>query len=132
MYISDLFKEKESYIGKTVTLSGWVRNHRKQKNMGFIDFYDGTIFNLLQLVYDTSRADVQEAASVLKVGCCAKVTGKVVVNDNTGSIEIELDSAEILGSCEEDYPIQPKRHSLEFLRENAYLRPRTRLFQAVF
>ena len=132
MYISELFQKKDDYLGKVVTLSGWVRNHRKQKNMGFIDFYDGTAFNLLQLVYDTSNAKVQDIASVLKVGCCAKVTGEVVVNEGNGSIEIALSEAEILGTCEEDYPMQPKKHSLEFLRENAYLRPRTRLFQAVF
>ncbi len=132
MYISDLFQNKEAYVGTTVTLNGWVRNHRKQKNMGFVDFYDGTIFNLLQLVYDASDASMQEAASKLKVGCCAKVTGKAVISEFNGNLEIELSDVEILGNCEEDYPIQPKRHSLEFLRENAYLRPRTRLFQAVF
>ncbi|MBP5242512.1 MAG: asparagine--tRNA ligase, partial [Clostridia bacterium] len=132
MDIKELFDNREEYLGKEVTLNGWVRNHRKQKSMGFIDFYDGTIFNLLQVVYDASNADVQAAASKLKIGSCARVTGKAVLNQNNGSVEIELSSAETLGECAEDYPLQPKKHSLEFLREHAYLRPRTRLFQAVF
>ncbi len=132
MYINDLFAQKSTLLGTVVTVNGWVRNHRKQKNMGFIDFYDGTIFELLQLVYNTADTAVCEIAKTLKVGCCAKVSGVLVQNERSGALEIELTDAEILGGCEEDYPLQPKRHSLEFLRENAYLRPRTRLFQAVF
>ena len=132
MYICDLFNNKEEYIGKVVKLNGWVRNHRKQKNMGFIDFYDGTIFNVLQVVYDSASPEFQGLVNTVKVGCCIEVEGKVVVNENNGSIEISPINVEIKGECDEDYPIQPKRHTLEFLRENAYLRPRTRLFQAVF
>ena len=132
MYICDLFNNKEEYIGKVVKLNGWVRNHRKQKNMGFIDFYDGTIFNVLQVVYDSASPEFQGLVNTVKVGCCIEVEGKVVVNENNGSIEISPINVEIKGECDEDYPIQPKKHSLEFLRENAYLRPRTRLFQAVF
>lgn len=132
MYISELIERKDELIGKSVEISGWVRNHRKQKNMGFVDFYDGTVFSLLQLVYDTSNEEVSKIAGALKVGCCAKIWGKPTINANNQSVEINLEKVEILGECDEDYPIQPKKHSLEFLRENAYLRPRTRLFQAVF
>lgn len=132
MYIGDLYRDREKYIDSTVELSGWVRNHRKQKNLGFVDFYDGTSFRTLQLVYDTSNTQLADIASTLKVGCCAKVSGKALVNPNNGLIDINLETVTILGECDEDYPIQPKRHSLEFLRENAYLRPRTRVFQAVF
>ena len=129
MFISELISKKQEYIGKTVELKGWVRNHRKQKNIGFIDFYDGTSFSVLQVLYN---ADEEQSAASLKVGCCAAVTGKVVINPNNGNIELELISSKLFGECDDDYPIQPKKHSLEFLRENAYLRPRTRLFQAVF
>ena len=132
MYIGELLAKKEEYIGQAVTVNGWVRNHRKQKNIGFVDFYDGTTFGVLQLVYDASDENLKKPAGLLKVGSCAKVTGTVVLNDWNGTIEISLTDVEVLGECDDDYPIQPKKHSLEFLRENAYLRPRTRLFQAVF
>ncbi len=134
MDIRELFTKKEELLGKSVTLSGWVRNHRRQKAMGFVDFYDGTTFEVLQVIYNPEAVSEALKADIaaLKVGVCAAVTGKVVENINHGTLEVELEALSILGDCAEDYPIQPKKHSLEFLRENAYLRPRTRLFQAVF
>ncbi len=134
MDIRELFAAKAELLGKSVTLSGWVRNHRKQKKMGFLDFFDGTAFDLLQLIYDAEGGDptMLSVLSELKIGSCAEITGTVVENVNNGSVEILLSAIRVLGDCAEDYPLQPKRHSLEFLRENAYLRPRTRLFQAVF
>ena len=134
MDIRELFAKKEEFLGKEVTLHGWIRNHRNQKKMGFLDFYDGTIFDLLQLTYnaETASPDMMAALSALKIGSCTEITGTVVPNERNHTIEIELSSLRVIGECAEDYPLQPKRHSLEFLRENAYLRPRTRLFQAVF
>ena len=134
MDIREFFSKREELLGQEVTLSGWVRNHRNQKKMGFLDFYDGTAFDLLQLVYyaESENKEMLLALSHLKIGSCVKITGKAVKNENNGSVEIELSDLTVIGECAEDYPIQPKRHSLEFLRENAYLRPRTRLFQAVF
>ncbi len=134
MDIREFFAKREELLGQEVTLSGWVRNHRNQKKMGFLDFYDGTAFDLLQLVYyaDSENKEMLLALSHLKIGSCVTITGKAVKNENNGSVEIELSDLTVIGECAEDYPIQPKRHSLEFLRENAYLRPRTRLFQAVF
>ena len=134
MDIRELFAKKEEFLGKVVTLHGWIRNHRNQKKMGFLDFYDGTTFSLLQLTYnaETASPDMMAALSALKIGSCTEITGTVVPNERNHTIEIELSSLRVIGECAEDYPLQPKRHSLEFLREHAYLRPRTRLFQAVF
>ncbi len=134
MDIRELFAKKEEFLGKEVTLHGWIRNHRNQKKMGFLDFYDGTTFSLLQLTYnaETASPDMMAALSALKIGSCTEITGTVVPNERNHTIEIELSSLRVIGECAEDYPLQPKRHSLEFLREHAYLRPRTRLFQAVF
>lgn len=128
MNIKQVLAERQSLIGKEVEICGWVRNHRQQKSIGFIDFYDGTVFNPVQLVYEIGKVDTVG----VKVGACLQVVGKVVLNERNDSIDIELSSVTILGTCDDDFPIQPKRHTLEFLREQAYLRPRTRVFQAVF
>jgi len=132
MYINELLANRDKLVGSQVELNGWVRNHRRQKNIGFVDFYDGTAFSPVQLVYDLNAAGMAEIASTIKVGACLKAVGKVVINERNNSIDIELTSVQLLGACDDDFPIQPKKHTLEFLRENAYLRPRTRVFQAVF
>ena len=118
--------------GQEVTLLGWIRNHRKQKGIGFIDFYDGTCFKNPQVVYDGQLPNY-EAVQALHVGSAVRVTGKVVPSyKDPETPEIQATEIVLEGDCPEDYPLQPKKHSLEFLREIAYLRPRTRLFQAVF
>lgn len=118
--------------GQEICLQGWIRNHRKQKNMGFIDFYDGTCFKNPQVVYDSSIADFA-TVSALRVGAAITVRGKVVPSyKDPTTPEVQASTIVLEGDCPEDYPLQPKRHSVEFLREIAYLRPRTRLFQAVF
>ena len=118
--------------GTTVTLRGWIRNHRKQKNMGFIDFFDGMCFKNPQVVYDSAIADFDNIQS-LRVGAAITVTGTVVPSyKDPTTPEVQATEIVLEGDCPEDYPLQPKRHSVEFLREIAYLRPRTRLFQAVF
>ena len=118
--------------GQQVKLQGWIRNHRKQKNMGFIDFFDGTCFKNPQVVYDNNINEF-EAIQALRVGAAITVVGTVVPSYKDPTTP-EVQASEIIleGDCPEDYPLQPKRHSIEFLREIAYLRPRTRLFQAVF
>ena len=118
--------------GQTVCLQGWVRNHRKQKNMGFIDFFDGTCFKNPQVVYDSNIADF-ETVQTFHVGAAITVTGTVVPSyKDPTTPEVQASQIILEGDCPEDYPLQPKRHTVEFLREIAYLRPRTRLFQAVF
>ena len=132
MDVKDLFKEIEKYEGKQITLEGWVRNNRNQSNFGFIDFNDGTYFQSLQLVYDKELEDFQ-TISKIHVGCAIRVTGTIVKSEGSNqSHELKVEKVEMLGDCPEDYPIQPKRHTREFLREVAHLRPRTNLFNAVF
>ena len=121
-----------SLHGQQVKLQGWIRNHRKQKNMGFIDFFDGTCFKNPQVVYD-SQIDGCEAIQALRVGAAIPVVGTVVPSyKDPTTPEVQASQITLEGDCPEDYPLQPKRHSVEYLREIAYLRPRTRLFQAVF
>lgn len=128
----ELFEKKDELMTKEVNLKGWIRNHRKQKEFGFIDFSDGTCFKHIQVVYDEKLANFSDIQK-MHVGCAIEVVGCVVKSVNPKQdFEISANSIVLLGDCPEDYPIQPKKHSREFLREQAYLRPRTNLFQAVF
>ncbi|MBQ7240004.1 MAG: asparagine--tRNA ligase [Bacilli bacterium] len=129
MDLIDVFKTKK--IGDKVTLEGWVRNNRDQKEFGFIDFYDGTSINTLQIVYTKELKNFDEVCHIL-AGTSLKVEGTLVESNGKQAYEVKPDSIEIIGDCPADYPIQPKRHTMEFLRSQAYLRPRTKTFQAVF
>ena len=132
MDVKDLFESIKKYEGKEVTLEGWVRNNRNQSNFGFIDFNDGTYFKSLQLVYDKDNKDF-DMISKIRVGSSLRVKGTIVKSEGKGqSHEMKLDSVEVLGDCDDDYPIQPKRHTMEFLRSVAHLRPRANVFNAVF
>ena len=132
MNIKEIYEKKESLIGKEIEVSGWIRNHRKQKEFGFIDFSDGTCFKHLQVVYDNTNdnfLDIQK----YHIGSAIKVKGILVKSEGKEQdIEVKAKDIILLGDCDEDYPMQPKRHTMEFLREQAYLRPRTNIFQAVF
>ena len=132
MDIKEIYEKKESLIGKEIEVSGWIRNHRKQKEFGFIDFADGTCFKHLQVVYDNTNdnfLDIQK----YHIGSAIKVKGILVKSEGKEQdIEVKAKDVILLGDCDEDYPMQPKRHTMEFLREQAYLRPRTNIFQAVF
>lgn len=119
------------YLNKEVTICGWIRNHRKQAHFGFIDFSDGTCFKHLQIVYDETLQNFEDVTKML-VGCAIKVTGTIIASKGDQDIELSAKDITLIGDCPEDYPIQPKRHTKEFLRSVAYLRPRTNLFQAVF
>ena len=128
----ELYEKIDEYMDSEVVLEGWIRNHRKQKEFGFIDFSDGTCFKHIQVVYDNKLKDF-DTITKYHVGCAIRVTGIVVKSPKESQpFELQAKSVELLGDCPEDYPIQPKKHSREFLREQAYLRPRTNLFQAVF
>ena len=129
MDLVDVFKKKK--IGDKVKLEGWIRNNRDQKEFGFIDFYDGTCFKSLQVVYDNELKNFKEICH-FHVGSSILVEGELVESKGKQDIELKAKKVELIGDCPEDYPIQPKKHSREFLREQAYLRPRTNLFQAVF
>ena len=129
MDLLDLYKNKK--IGDEVKVEGWIRNHRRQKEFGFIDFYDGTTFETLQIVYDKEISNFDEIQKML-VGCAIEVSGTLVESEGNQDFELKANEVVLIGECDETFPIQPKRHTREFLREVAYLRPRTRLFQAVF
>ena len=128
--IKQICIEPSSY--KEVEIKGWVRNNRAQKAFGFLMVNDGSAFETLQIVYDdalTNFSDIQKFRS----GSSVKVVGEVVLTPK-GKQKFEIKATEVtlLGDSPEDYPIQPKRHTREFLRENAHLRPRTNLFNATF
>ena len=132
MDIRDLYEKIEEYLGKEVILNGWIKNHRKQKEFGFIDFSDGTYFKHVQLVY-RNDLDTFEEITKLHIGSAIEAKGIIVKSEGSGQdFEMKVESIKLLGDCPEDYPMQPKRHTREFLREQAYLRPRVNLFQAVF
>ena len=132
MTIKELQKDSEKYLDKEIEVSGWIRNHRPQKEFGFIDFSDGTSFKHLQVVYTNELKDFSELTK-LHNGSSIKVVGDFVKSEGSGQdYELKAKSIELLGDCPEDYPLQPKKHSMEFLRSIAYLRPRANTFQAVF
>ena len=132
MDVVELVKNTKKYMDKEVVLQGWIRNHRKQKEFGFIDFADGTCFEHVQLVYDDKVKDFLDIQKY-RVGSAITVKGKVIKSVGKGQdFEIQVENIKLEGDAPEDYPMQPKRHSDEFLREQAYLRARTNKYQAVF
>jgi len=131
MDIKDVLKNPK--IGETIKISGWIKNHRKQAKFGFIDLNDGTCFKSIQIVYNDELANFEEIQK-LKLGAAITIEGTVIESPASGQdIEIELKDFKLEGDCDDDYPLQAKgRPTREFLREIAYLRPRTNLFRAVF
>ena len=130
--IKTLFREQAQYAEKGVTICGWVRTNRSQAQFGFLNINDGSFFESLQVVYDTSLENFTEV-SKYRVGVSVLVEGIVKLTPEMKQpLELHATKVVMLGDCPEDYPIQPKRHTREFLREVAHLRPRTNLFSAVF
>ena len=130
--IRQLFRNKEQYIGKKITIGGWIRSVRDSKTFGFIVLHDGTCFDTLQVVYHDRMNNFSEI-SKLNVGSAIIVTGELVATPEAKQpIEIQAEEIMIEGSSTPDYPLQKKRHSLEYLRTITHLRPRTNTFQAVF
>ena len=130
--VRELFKNTESYAGKEVTVGGWVRNRRGSKQFGFIVLNDGTYFTPVQVVYNDTMANFQEIAKI-NIGAALIVKGTLVLTpDGKQPFEIQAQTIEVEGPSTGDYPLQPKRHSMEFLRSITHLRPRTNTFQAVF
>ncbi len=130
--IRELYREKEKYIGKEITVGGWVRSVRDSKTFGFVVLHDGTYFETLQIVYHDSMENFAEI-SKLNVGSAIIIEGELVATPEAKQpFEIQAKTIEIEGASTADYPLQKKRHSLEFLRTIRHLRPRTNTFQAVF
>ena len=132
LYLNDLYKDEKKYLGKTIKLKGWIKNHRKQKNFGFIYFSDGTAFRQLQLVYDNTLPNFEDIQK-FHISSAVEAEGKLIESQGKGQdYEVSVSDIKLHGDCPEDYPIQQKKHSMEFLREQSYLRLRTNTFQAVF
>lgn len=130
--IKDLYRNTENYIDKTVEVAGWVKTARDSKAFGFIELNDGSFFNNLQIVFNDKLANFEEVRK-LTISSSIIVNGKVVKTENAKQpFEIHADSVEIFNLADADYPLQKKRHSFEYLRTVAHLRPRTNTFNAVF
>ena len=115
-----------------VTLEGWVKSHRNNGSVGFIEFNDGSYFKNIQLVYDKENPNF-DVFSKVKYGSSIQVKGKLVLTPEMKQpFEIHVDEISLLGDCAEDYPLQKKKHSFEFLRDIAYLRPRANTFNAIY
>jgi asparaginyl-tRNA synthetase len=130
--IKDLQKDYKSLDGKTISISGWVKSVRSNGSFGFIDFTDGTAFKGIQIVFDNKLANFAEIEK-LNAGSSICCDGTFVLTpQNKQPYEMHATNLQIISATDADYPLQKKRHSIEFLRDIAYLRPRTNLFQAVF
>ena len=130
--LRELQKNTEKYLGQEVTLNGWAKKIRSQKNFGFIELNDGTFFTGIQVVFEDSLENFEEI-SKLTISSSIKVTGMVVESQGKGqAYEIKATKIEVYDKADSDYPLQNKRHTFEFLRTIAHLRPRTNAFFAVF
>ena len=131
--IRELMSSQKKLEGKEVTIKGWVRNNRDQKSFGFIDLNDGTCFESLQIVYEDQTLENYKEVAKFRVGSSIEATGVIVLTPKAKQqFEVKATNINLLGDSLEDYPIQPKRHTREFLRENAHLRMRTNLYNSVF
>ena len=130
--VKELYRNSDAYIGKEIKVGGWVRSIRDSKTFGFIVLHDGSFFETLQIVYSDSLANFAEI-SKLNVGAAVIIEGTLVATPNAKQpFEIQATSVAVEGTSTPDYPMQKKRHSMEFLRTVPHLRPRTNTFQAVF
>ncbi len=130
--VRELYREKEKYVGKEITVGGWVRSNRDSKSFGFITLNDGTFFEALQVVYADKLANFPELTKI-NVGSAVVVTGELVATpDAKQPFEIQAKEVAVEGASTPDYPLQKKRHTMEYLRTITHLRPRTNTFQAVF
>ena len=131
--VRELFRNTEVYGGKEVLVKGWIRNNRNSNKFGFIDLNDGSFFKSVQIVYEEDSLDNYDVVAKSYVGAALGVKGTLVLTPNAKQpFEIKAYEVWVEGTSTPDYPLQPKRHSMEFLREIAYLRPRTNTFSAVF
>lgn len=131
--VRDLYRNKEDYIGKTISVGGWVRSNRDSKTFGFIVINDGTFFETLQIVYSNDKINNFSEIAKLNVGSAIVVKGQLVETPQAKQpFEIQAEEILLEGASDGDYPLQKKRHSMEYLRTISHLRPRTNTYQAVF
>ena len=132
LFIKNLYQNFKDYENKEVTVEAWVKTVRASKNFGFIEINDGTYFKNVQIVFNDDLSNFNEI-SKLTISSSIKVTGKVVVTENAKQpFEIHASKIEVFNLCDNQYPLQKKRHSFEYLRTIAHLRPRANTFNAVF
>ncbi len=129
--IRDIFAHTEAYVNGTVTVCGWVRTARDSKSVSFLEINDGTCFRNLQIVVDKARIPEDMVRDAMAVGASVRAVGQLVTSERNGC-ELELETLTVLGKCPADFPLQKKRHTLEYLRTIPHLRVRTRSFEAVF
>lgn len=130
--IREIYREREKFLDQEITVGGWVRSVRDSKTFGFIVLHDGSFFETLQIVYHDTM-DNFATVSKLNVGAAIIVKGTLVATPQAKQpFEIQATEVTVEGNSAPDYPLQKKRHSLEFLRTMTHLRPRTNTFQAVF
>ena len=131
--IRSIYADQKSFAGKTVTLGGWARSIRDSKAFGFIDLYDGSCFGTLQVVFERDKIANYDEIAKQNVGAALVVTGVIELTPEAKQpFELKATKVEVEGTSTPDYPLQKKRHTVEYLREQAYLRPRTNLFSAVY
>ena len=131
--LKKVFKNSGEYAGKTVYVCGWARTIRDSKSFGFIELNDGSYFKNCQVVFAREKVENYDEIARQNVGACLAVTGTLVLTpENKQPFEISAIKVEVLGTSTPDYPLQKKRHTLEFLRSIPHLRPRTNTFNAVF
>ena len=132
LVIKELFRNTSKYVNTQVTIEGWVRTVRDSKTFGFIELNDGSFFKNVQIVFTDKLSNFNEIVK-LTLSSSIKVVGTLVITENAKQpFEIQADEIEIENLCPADYPLQKKRHSFEYLRSIAHLRPRTNTFNAVF
>ena len=132
-FVKSIYECPEAFGGKEVTIGGWVRNLRDSKAFGFIDLNDGSCFKCVQVVFEREKIGNYDEIARQNVGAALVVKGVVELTPNMKQpFELKATEIAVEGTSTPEYPLQPKRHSVEFLREQAYLRPRTNLFSAVF
>ena len=130
--VKEIYRNREKYLDKEITVGGWVRSVRDSKTFGFIVLHDGSFFDTLQIVYHDQMENFQEI-SKLNVGAAIIVKGTLVATPKAKQpFEIQASEVSVEGDSAADYPLQKKRHSMEYLRTISHLRPRTNTFQAVF
>ena len=133
IFVSDLYERAAELDGRTVTVCGWVRTIRDSKTLGFIDLNDGSCFKGVQIVFEDGKIENYKEVAKLNVGTALSVTGAVVLTPQAKQpLELHASSIAVEGASTPDYPLQKKRHSLEYLRTVAHLRPRTNTFSAAF
>lgn len=129
--LSELVRSYEAHTGE-IEVVGWIKTARESKNVGFIELGDGSCFKNVQVVYETNNIN-PNITKQLNTGTAIGVKGELVLTPEMQQpFEIRAREIEILGECDGDYPLQKKRHSLEYLRTIQHLRPRTNMFQAAF